>query len=861
MPRTVDVFVSFSVAGGAGAGIFYDYLHFIGLAFTNSRLQARIWPLVVMPSAFDEGYGGNRAARLNAGRALVDLFHLVDQQNTYDSERLYRTHDQHVISTEEAGVSYPVNGRIVMPPGMVQTAFLFSRPEGVTQEDLRRSIVSLVMSLIGTEMTNADQRSGIVNQSFADSFVNQAALRIAPAENGIGKRGVSTALAASLTVPADDLADIISSRILREAIEYLATPVGRTESTRVDMVDFLIRAGAQPILDRAATAPPEPRVPSGARAVTAALADRQEAMRMATQTLRAQLGNDIPQMVTRFDPAGAVRALIASMDIFRLQRIVFGHPDLADEVERGGVFGLLHRRRMAPPAVTQPTMPEFRDRVFRKVQWSDPEPTAYRDRQDAWYAWATQVEWAKAWDTHTPSWRRPLEQVERDLRELTAALLTFARHDREDFMRRSADLYRTRIAVSYLVPNGISYGDPAAAPEMEQFYQQVYRRLVAQGHATGQLNANPTPDEVLATLVPPESWREIYRISVEQGPEHAVSYLRGRAKTGIKIFLRESRAGESPMLPRLADLLVQAAGQSHYFEIQQEYLEAFRRSLTGFLPTSFVPQGNGPLKVLISYPADAPNRMVEAYLENSINLPSGPLVTYEYRATAAESISVVMYRTSMGITEVREVRDVLRLWADALDQPIATDKLAWRQRTGYNFGYVAMREEDRVAILHRLLSALWNGRGSVTGRIESPDQLSIEFSGITMSLPLRPFGSASSWGSILRAYEQWALGDDEFHRQFCASLMRELPSGLNSRPQPPHELYSVIRKIAEEQIELLNDIIKRQPTGRPSRARLMRDFWLMTLPAALDAEFELAEYPVAASLRELETIAADGTFG
>jgi len=50
--KSVDVFVAFSVAGGTGAGIFYDYLHFISDVFDQKGLEAKIYPLVVMPSAF-----------------------------------------------------------------------------------------------------------------------------------------------------------------------------------------------------------------------------------------------------------------------------------------------------------------------------------------------------------------------------------------------------------------------------------------------------------------------------------------------------------------------------------------------------------------------------------------------------------------------------------------------------------------------------------------------------------------------------------------------------------------------------------------------------------------------------------------
>src|SRR5262249_55055670 len=79
--KSCDVFVAFSVAGGTGAGIFYDYLHIIGRAFERADIIAQIYPLVLMPSAFEDGMGGGRRAVLNSGRALLDLFRLVDDQN------------------------------------------------------------------------------------------------------------------------------------------------------------------------------------------------------------------------------------------------------------------------------------------------------------------------------------------------------------------------------------------------------------------------------------------------------------------------------------------------------------------------------------------------------------------------------------------------------------------------------------------------------------------------------------------------------------------------------------------------------------------------------------------------------------
>ncbi len=860
-PRAVDVFVAFSVAGGTGAGIFYDYLHLIGHMFRQSRLRAKIYPLVLMPSAFQPGLGGGRIAELNAGRALLDLFRLVDQQNGGDAERNLRSHhDQGPIDPEEQAVHYPVEGRIVLRPGTVQTGFLFSQPAGAERGDLHRSIVSLVASLIGTELEQEDDRPGETHQSFADSFVNASVHRQVPAENGIGSRGVSTALVASLTVPVDELAGIVGGRLLRTAIEQLSRPVGGIESNRGDMETFLINAGVHPVLGRPGADFAEPEPAHGARGVATALNDRREAMRAGLADLKARLGRDIPQLVSGFEPRSAVRELLGRMDVFRIYRVAFGHPELADEVEKSGAAGLLHRRRAVPQApdghgVTPPVVPQLRDRFFglSKVKWTDRVPVSTREQQNAWYLWSTHAAWAAPWTAHTPQWRRALDQVEAELGALTRALVEFARQDRERFERRSGDLYRRRVGVSYLLPPG--------GGKMEQFYRLVITRLIDHWVQQGRLQPNSTEADLLQALVGVEGWREAYQLSFEQGPEQAVAGLRERVKAEVKSFLRDAPPGQRPLLPRLHDLVAEAAGHGAEASVLRDYLEEFRGKLAGLVPASFTPQGSGPMKVLVSYPADARSPAVAEHLKESVNLPTGPDITYEFRNTQAESISVVLFRTSMGVTEVSEVRDVLRLWASALARPEPADLLRWRQRTGYDFGYLATREEHRVEILHRLLCAMWNGRAEAEGPVASPERIHVQLGGVTMTLPLTPLEQASSWGSLLRAYELWTLNDDDIHRRFCRQLMRELPAGLDSRADPPAELYLVVRDLAEGQIERLDDLLKQLPVASRSRAAQLRGFWAGTVPAALDREFTGLESPTRSSLRQLEIAVQSGHEG
>jgi hypothetical protein len=131
-----DVFVVFSLAGGTGTGLFYDYMHLIADAFEGSSIEIMIHPIVVMPSAFKPAQGGGRPAQLNAGRGLLDLARLVDDQIARAADVTYGadgTGLEHGLS-----VAYPGPGgkRIRIEPSTIQSAHLFSETNGLSETDL-----------------------------------------------------------------------------------------------------------------------------------------------------------------------------------------------------------------------------------------------------------------------------------------------------------------------------------------------------------------------------------------------------------------------------------------------------------------------------------------------------------------------------------------------------------------------------------------------------------------------------------------------------------------------------------------------------------------------------------------------------
>lgn len=867
-PAAVEVFVAFSVAGGTGAGIFYDYLHLISELFARASIKPKIHPLVLMPSAFSDGLGGGRAAELNAARASLDLFQLVDRQNRGESAWSMLSPDGNRAATatgsapieDEVAVRLPHLGRIVMRPGIAQTAFLFSRPAGVEPEDLRRSAVALILSLIGTELTDRTAPDADQHQSFADSFVNSAVERQIQAKDGIGDQGVSTALVASLTVPVDELADMVAGRLLADGIEQLAVPLGAAEANRSPIERFFTDTGLHDLLTRPKEDFTEPEPAHGARNVTIALADRVESMRSGLARLRSRLDGRMPEQVEQFDPGEAVVRLLAEYDPFRVRRIVFGHDGLGSEVEREGAHGLMVRRREPPPAPkledgreATPAVPVLRDRMggFAAVRWNHASPAQARADQDTWYQWQTRIQWTQPWSRLARSWQPKLDRTRATLSALIEELTERARQQRDNPGGRAEQLHRSRVGVSYLLPAG---GDLA------RFHRTAVQRLIAAKIAAGTLPGGAREGDLLHALLAPDGWRDAYaELRVDSSPkavERAVDALRRHLRNQIEAFLRTPGPDHGPLLPRLADLLAEAAQGTG--RLAEDDLEPFRAKLAGLVPPAFTPQGRGRLKVLVSYPAAAPDPAIDDFLRRTIDLPATQTATFQFTANTTESISVVLFRTSMGITEVREVREVLRTWADAIDRPQPQDYLRWRQRTSHDFGYLATREQHRVEIMHRLLCAMWNGRVTVDGDPASPISMTVRLTDeVGMTMDLQPLDRASSWGSVLRAYELCAIADDtDLRRDFCARLMHEVPEGVGTQPKPPDEAYQMVRALAAEQITVIDRMLDGLHPSVRARAMQMRGFWAHTIPAALDREFTEV-MAIRRNLLELERAVAD----
>ncbi|MBV2355268.1 hypothetical protein KUM39_12950 [Streptomyces sp. J2-1] len=858
-----DVFVAFSVAGGTGAGIFLDYLHLIGQAFKDKKFRgARIYPLVVMPSAFPEAKGGGREAELNAARAVVDLSRLVDEQNAPRAEAALGDTAQY----GALRIRYPQTHPVSLRPGTVPTAFLFSQTAAIRPEDLRRSIVSLVVSLVGTDLNLGEVGGGGRDddyQTFASNFVNGDISRRTRSATGIGRKGISTSLVASMTAPLDELAELVAARMLAHAVTGLTDPAALVPHETAPLVKEMFTASGLGELWRREpleVSEPDP-LPLGSHHIETALRDRLEQLRQLLGDLERQVTHRMPTLVEGFSPRAAAEQLLLKTDLFTLGRVVSGVPGDSGAVARLGFLGMLDNRRQDPAApagmdIQPPPVPRIKGRmVGPRLRWTDDEVAGVLEEQDRWYRWRARTVWHRAWSEHEPRWRQAANQLRNDVHAVGDAFRKHVDDEPRAHAAQVKELYDDRAGVSYLLPPQGNLG---------RFYQALMERL-AESH---QLGPNGDEAALLHRLVDAELRRSAFAAG-RLSPDAAVSEVKAAFKHRVQRLFSERPDGRQAraLLPRMSTLLAAEAGDTEAAQqVSTRALEQFRYKLAGMLPAAFTPEGNGRLKVLITYPG-ARRVTVDEYLEKHLRLPQDSQRTIEFRAVDTDSISVVLFRSEMSLTDVPEARKVLRRWAGARASRGTEDVLRWRQRLGYRDEWLASTPDDRTHILHRLLCALWNGQIDYLGDPASPEQLRIRLHddaepdapSIELTLTGGQYG-LSSWASLLRAYEDWALLQEEnIVQSFCKVVMNTLPRGLGSSGSEPSELYlKLVHEVAPRQLRLLDEQERRYGPRVAHRTRRLREFWGEALPDALDLPFPEGEDGALRNLRELEAGMREG---
>jgi hypothetical protein len=559
-----------------------------------------------------------------------------------------------------------------------------------------------------------------------------------------------------------------------------------------------------------------------------------------------------------FNPAEGGLGALGDVDLLRLRRVVCGDLAFTGQIDKLGVEGVLEGRRQPPTppspdwSINPPPVGAIRNRLGGMVRVTVADPLVRKnvEEQNEWYRYRTRRCWHAAWNEQRSRWHPRLDRFSRQLRALVDELDGYTRDSDEDFNRRADELYRSRIGVTYLLP-------PRA--DLELTYDRMLSRLAA-SYPAKQIRPHATEGEIIAAVLGPDGWREALTESLAagRGPEQGLRLLLGLLKQEVVQILRDGEHEDGPLLPHMSQLL-RAAAKRGDTTVAESDVQYFVSALAGMVPAAFVPDGTGKLSILVVYPSAVRDDDVERFLRDTLKLPSGPrVVTPDFHAVDTELITLVFVRTGMGVTEVGEVRRVLLDWSQASLNPRAEHYLPWRQRLGFDRDWLATTERHRVEILQRLLAAVWNGRVTCVGDRDSPSAIQVSThrggpASSGMILELQSFGASSSWGSILRAYEEWTLTDStEIRLNFCEKLMESEPNGYKTTIEEPSPLYRyLVDVMVEREIKILSDMLERMPLGRRHRCQQLLDFWKDTFQAARARTF-LADGPNGNTFLELE---------
>jgi hypothetical protein len=385
--------------------------------------------------------------------------------------------------------------------------------------------------------------------------------------------------------------------------------------------------------------------------------------------------------------------------------------------------------------------------------------------------------------------------------------------------------------------------------QLPNFYSAAVARLVSVYTGQNRLHATATPAMVVEAMIGRQGWdaafREFQEFGLTDGPVRAVATIRHIIKAEVMRVFRYRDESHQPLLASLYHLLAAAAGRTRGV-VNDDDLAQFREKLAGLVPGGFAPSGRGRLKILFSYPSPAGKRdsELEKFLRAEVNLPREIDAVPEFRPIDAESVAVVLFRSSMGLTEVPEVQKVLVRWADAVSDAGKNDFLQWRQRTGYRFGYLATTPEDRARILHHILGAAWNGYIEVEGDVTSPESINVFLgeSKISMRLELTRYARLSSWSSLLTEYERWVLADSEQIRQdFCDRLMDTQPVGLTRDLVAPSAVFRALVELADFETKETERLLEETRASGRRRLEAINEFWSVTFRDALTMTFRGTE--------------------
>ena len=853
-------YVGFSVAGGTGTGIFYDVIHLLEkrLNYILDGVEVNIFPLTLLPSAFVDNWKPNnvKAGKANAAIALKDLAQLVEHLQKDDQP-------------EDFHINYPEPfGLTKMTPATIPTAFLFSKPTAISQEDIYKSMASFVMSQITTGESIANEsgskklESNKTEMSIFSKIINDKSLTAQPDEYGPGLRPFSPAISSSLSIPVENVADLISRKLLTDYVkECNEHSLIQSENNTLSIAEILKNMDLNFMVEPAPQKPQE-------------LIDEEENIINSTgQELVKNISYYKTQLYTwtsRFDGYARksirdasidwnqeVIRLLGSNSIFQAMRVFIGSNQSQDNHSKEGVLGkITNFSSQINKSLLFPEMPKVKGpKLFQKGSHPRIKNEYLKQSIPSWYTNEFKIKWQESWSLQRSKWQNSADSIEDTFSIVKAGFDSFVNETDEIWETSKNKADRDDVLVSGFMPldNG----------NLDTLKNDLIKSLTN----TSSSESTPSVTKLLEVVLPKNIWQDAWKVflkksseNINEATQELINFVKIELKNSVVNELQKTSTDGSSLLPSLKNLLVRASRAGTTSTSHQ--IKVLQTQLGKMVPLNAIPDA-GPgapiTEIWINYPLDEVDEQVEAYLKHHITVgwPNQHEIINKIKCfpIGGESIFISMYNFANGLLSLQEPKSLFSELYSLKNTPEGRE-LQWRQRLSTETIYNLASKRDYINAIQYFLVAAWNDKIHITNgdSIDNAKSLTINLpNGGKINLELKKFKTFSTISDLPDAFKNFWINMDLKDSSNWDQLISMMPNGAEDgdviENLPKTSIFSdILFKLANDEVLDLKKITKEGretnsiAPGVLARAELKLEFWTELLPEALNKTIGAGTY-------------------
>ena len=848
------VYVAFSIAGGTGTGTFYDILHLLEEKIRTElpSLNTYIFPLVLLPQAFEEEQLANqvRFSKLNAGFAVSDLAQLIDQLRKPRQEL-----DSNFIQSYPGDVKIRIGG-IQDQESPIRNAFLFTKGANASLADMYKSIAAFCLTNIGGDLIEKENSEGSIKLSYFSDLVNRTEMDVEDSA-GPGNKPLSPAVGARLSIPVENISNLITSYFVAESINTASNEALYKNEDRTELINQILKTTKldftkkENLIPEGIKLPNSPKKPSSTK-------DAKELARKVILTyknLETEIESVIKTEVSNRLANITVNKIINNVtqqnndtDIFAILRALVG----TQTDQSNSVLAVLNDFTNTPEPRDRFRTPS---RLSRKnfESWYSTFEKDFKNNRIS-YIWARALLNDALFQTNVLSlWTKNVNDIRQSISAWNseqAQQLTLAKVKLEG---------QGQLVKEFLPQVG----------DLTQVFNSLKNDFEEEPSLLGLSDIEKLTKVINSSS---NTWNDIWDVaseSIEKFGPKLVDTIEGTIaqmlNTGVRKYFNDELA-EKPLVPDLKTILNSVKDLDGIDPIMKSSIDELVVQLGSLIGPGGLPsnkkyensEGEATAVVRITYPADIKDEQIEQWIEKQL-LNGGALqavknLEWNWEVSQGNSIVVAYTIMSHGILGNEETFETLHLAYESDLTAAGVDKLPWRRRLGSSSSRIIGNQHDERRSLVRLFLSLYTGKGqfhtdngpvkkledfqNITSFVykssENAEEMKILMKENLSNTPIPTFGDSLLEFQFKASNSEISLFRDFIGRRTATSVPTFFKEG---KPPKPHKSFTLLlNDLRDEEIKDLTKKLDKEgnPNAVKYRYKQALDFW-KNIDVILDA--------------------------